>query len=169
MSDNGRIVAFLTHATNLSKKPPDTNHQPDVMVRDMSTGRTVRVDIGLAGRQANGASGCPDISGDGRYVAYQSKASDLVKGDTNHAIDDFVYDRITHRLRRVDVSTAGLQGARSTKEHADSLTSPPSLLTHGCYVAFASAQSGLVAGDNNVLSATCSCGRAWGTERAGSA
>ena len=148
MSDNGQIVAFLSQATNLSKLP-DTNHQPDVLVRDMATGHTVRVDIGLGGRQANGASGCPSVSGDGRYVAYQSKASDLVAGDTNHAIDDFVYDRVTHRLHRVDVSTAGHQGVRSTRPHADSLTSPPAISMHGCYVAFSSAQSGLVAGDTN--------------------
>jgi Tol biopolymer transport system component len=148
MSDNGQIVAFLTRATNLSKLP-DTNRQPDVLVRDMSTGHTVRVDIGLGGRQANGLSGCPSVSGDGRYVAYQSKASDLVEGDTNRAIDDFVYDRVTHRLHRVDVSTAGLQGTRSTRPHADSLTSSPAISMHGCYVAFSSAQSGLVAGDTN--------------------
>lgn len=148
MSDNGQIIAFLTRATNLSKLP-DTNQQPDVMVRDISTGHTVRVDIGLGGRQANAASGCPSVSGDGRYVAYQSKASDLVAGDTNHAIDDFVYDRLTHRLHRVDVSTSGRQGTRSTRPHADFLTSPPAISMHGCYVAFSSAQAGLVSGDTN--------------------
>jgi Tol biopolymer transport system component len=148
MSDTGQVVAFLSAATNLSRLP-DTNGRADVFVRDMSSGHTVRVDIGLGGRQANGASGCPTVSGDGRYVAYQSKASDLVRADTNHAIDDFVYDSATHRLRRVDVSTAGRQGTRSPRLRADSLTSPPALSMHGCYVAFASAQSGLVAGDTN--------------------
>jgi Tol biopolymer transport system component len=148
MSDNGRVVAFLSQATNLSRLA-DTNHQPDVLVRDMATGHTVRVDIGLGGRQANLASGCPSVSGDGRYVAYQSKASDLVTGDTNHAIDDFVYDRITHRLHRVDVSTADRQGTRSIRHHADFLNSPPAISLHGCYVAFASAQSGLVPHDTN--------------------
>lgn len=148
MSDNGQIVAFVTRATNLSKLP-DTNRKPDVMVRDMTTGHSVRVDLGLGGRQANGESGCPSVSADGRYVAYQSKAADLVAGDTNHAIDDFVYDRITHRLHRVDVSTAGRQGTRSTRPHADFLSSPPAISMHGCYVAFSSAQSGLVSGDTN--------------------
>jgi hypothetical protein len=59
---------------------------------------------------ANGVSYDPTISTGGRYVAFSSDASNLVAGDSNHARDVFVYDRVAQTLERISVSSAGVQG-----------------------------------------------------------
>ncbi|MBI5285723.1 MAG: thrombospondin type 3 repeat-containing protein, partial [Chloroflexi bacterium] len=86
-----RYVAFYSWATNLV--PGDTNGADDVFVRDRVTGATERVSADSAGTQGNGFSYSPSISGDGRYVAFYSWATNLVPGDTNGADDVFVRDR----------------------------------------------------------------------------
>ena len=63
--------------------PGDTNDADDVFVHDRETGTTERVSVASAGNQGNGDSDDPAISADGRYVAFQSFASNLVPGDTN--------------------------------------------------------------------------------------
>jgi len=81
ISADGRYVAFPSEASNLVAG--DTNGKPDVFVRDRVTGATTRVSVTNAGSQANGNSGRPAINADGRYVAFESDASNLVAGDTN--------------------------------------------------------------------------------------
>ena len=88
---NGRYVAFSSGATNLV--PGDTNAKEDVFVHDRKTGTTERVSVDSAGNQADDAASTPAITGDGRYIAFQSAASNLVPGDTNDAWDIFVRDR----------------------------------------------------------------------------
>ena len=90
ISADGRYVAFRSFATNLV--PGGTNGSEDVFVRDLRSGTTRRVSVAPGGRQANGESFTPAISADGRYVAFDSSASNLVPGDTNHASDVFVRD-----------------------------------------------------------------------------
>ncbi len=90
VSTDARYVAFFSQADNLV--PGDTNGQVDVFVRDMWLGITRRVSVGAGGQQANGACYNPTISANGRQVAYQSGATNLVSGDTNMAIDVFVAD-----------------------------------------------------------------------------
>ena len=93
-----------------------------------------------AGRQANHNAGGESISGDGRFVAFVSRA-DLVPGDTNRDFDVFVRDRRSGTTSRVSVSGTGAQAnARST--HA-------AISADGQYVVFESLASNLVAGDTN--------------------
>ena len=68
----------------------DTNLARDVFVRDLRTGITTRVSQGKGTLQANGPSYSAAISGDGRYVAFGSDATNLVAGDTNSFTDVFV-------------------------------------------------------------------------------
>jgi len=68
----------------------DTNENFDVFVRDRRTGTTRRVSLGSGGIQGNKASASPVISADGRFVAFNSDASNLVPGDTNDTSDAFV-------------------------------------------------------------------------------
>ena len=70
VSDNGRYVAFTSTATNLVTG--DTNGVQDIFVHDRQTGSTTRVSVGPSGVQANGASAGQSISGDGRFVSFQS-------------------------------------------------------------------------------------------------
>jgi hypothetical protein len=79
ISDGGRFVVFASAATNLVAG--DTNGMRDVFVRDTRTGATTRADLGPGGVQANGDSFGPvAISGDGRFVAFESDSSNLVPG-----------------------------------------------------------------------------------------
>src|SRR5262249_46227473 len=90
ISADGRFVAFTSFASNLVGG--DTNGRSDAFVHDLSTGVTERVSVNSAGHQANGGSGSESISADGRLVAFQSDASNLVGHDTNGAYDAFVRD-----------------------------------------------------------------------------
>jgi len=92
ISNYGRYVAFRSVASNLV--PDDTNGQWDVFVHDRHTGTTERVSVDGDGNQGNGDSGYGvAVSVDGRYVAFESEADNLVTGDTNAVGDAFVHDR----------------------------------------------------------------------------
>ena len=93
ISGDGRYVAFESEASNLVAG--DTNGGGDVFVHDRQTGATTRVSVSSTGEQADNSSGAAAISGDGRYVAFYSYASNLVAGDTNGMVDIFVHDRQT--------------------------------------------------------------------------
>lgn len=82
VSANGRFVAFHSFAFNLV--PNDFNGRRDVFVRDLQTGTTTLVSVKISGTgTGNGTSQKPTISADGRYVAFERDAGDLVPNDTN--------------------------------------------------------------------------------------
>lgn len=113
ISAEGRCVAFWSKAPNLI--PSDTNGMPDTFVRDTVTGAVTRVSIASNGTQGNLASHTPSISADGRYVAFESYASNLVPGDTNASEDLFLYGRLEidgpARAREILKIAGGLQSA----------------------------------------------------------
>ena len=139
ISPRGRYVAFISSASNLVAG--DTNHASDVFLRDRGAGLTSRVSVGPGGRQANGASDSPTtaVSANGRYVAFDSFASNLVAEDTNHANDVFVRDQVVGVTRRVSLGGAGRQA------NDDSYS--PSMSANGQYVAFHSYASNLAPND----------------------
>jgi Tol biopolymer transport system component len=139
ISADGRYVAFDSFASNLVAG--DSNGVQDVFVRDQVSGYTTRVSVGSGGAQANGVSISPAISADGRYIAYQSLASNLVAGDTNSKSDVFVHDRATGTTTRVSVATDGTQ--------ANNNSQLPAISADSRYVAFSSDANNLVAGDTN--------------------
>jgi Tol biopolymer transport system component len=146
ISANGRFVAFQSDASNLVAR--DTNHSVDVFVRDLATGKNSRVNVSSRGVQARGLSEStqPVLSLDGRFVAFESSATNLVRGDTNKLADVFVHDRRTGRTERVSVTSKGKQaGADRTNNGSNA----PSISGDGRYVAFHSADSNLVPGDTN--------------------
>ena len=136
ISDDGRRVAFVSTASNLV--PGDTNGVADVFVRDLRSGVTTRVSVDTAGRQAEGASDLPSVSHDGRYVAFESWAPNLVPGDTNGFLDVFVHDVRSGITRRVSVAAGGRQ--------ADQGGGRPLLSDSGRFVAFTSTSTDLVPG-----------------------
>jgi Tol biopolymer transport system component len=139
ISGNGRFVAFSSLASNLVSD--DTNGHWDIFVHDLKTKITERVSVASDGTEANGTSVQPFLSADGRLVAFQSSASNLVPDDTNGANDIFVHDRQTGTTERVSVAGDGTEG------NAGSLR--PSLSADGRHVSFHSNASNLVANDNN--------------------
>ncbi len=140
ISNDGRYVAFVSDASNLVAN--DTNNTTDVFMKDRQTGVTTRVSISSSGEQANGFSDFPlSISSDGRFVAFNSDASNLVANDTNNATDVFVHDNQTGVTERVSVASDGTQG--------DSTSFTPSISANGQFVAFTSHATNLVSGDTN--------------------
>ena len=139
ISLDGHDVAFQSHASNLVAN--DTNGCCDIFVRDRQTGQTLRASVASDGAQANGPSYWPSISADGRYVAFESNATNLVAGDTNGVSDIFLHDRETGETIRVSVAGDGAQ--------ADGASYWPSISANGWYVAFASSATNLVPGDTN--------------------
>jgi len=139
ISADGRFVAFDSRASNLV--PGDTNGKIDIFVRDRLNATIERVSVASNGVQADGDSDAVAISGDGRYVAFVSEASNLVAGDTNGVWDVFVRDRRAGTTLRVSVDSAGVQG------DANSLY--PAISRDGRIVAFSSFSHALVPGDTN--------------------
>jgi Tol biopolymer transport system component len=142
ISSDGRYVAFGSAATDLV--PSDGNSADDVFVRDLRAGTTTRVSVDLTGADADGPSFEASISGDGRFVAFASAASDLVPGDGNAAADVFVRDLQAGTTTRVSVDTTG--------GDPDGASDDPSISGDGRYVALTSVASDLVPGDGNSAS-----------------
>jgi Tol biopolymer transport system component len=140
ISANGRFVAFSSGASNLV--PGDTNGVADIFVHDQKTGTTTRVSVDSAGNEGNGDSFAPSISANGRFIAFQSDATNLVPGDTNSTFDVFVHDRKTGSTTRVSVDSAGNEG--------NDFSGGPSISADGRFVAFTSFASNLVPGETNL-------------------
>ena len=137
ISADGRFVAFTSAATNLVTR--DTNAHSDMFLRDTRAFQRERVSVSSAGDQGNDLSESASLSEDGRFVAFTSRATNLVPGDTNPNNDVFVHDRATGTTTRVSVSIAGSVPGRQLQPH---------LSADGRYVAFAS-NAVLVVGDTN--------------------
>lgn len=139
LSSDGRFVAFLSDASNLVLG--DTNATGDVFVWDRASGGVERVSMGSSGTEANDHCYAPSISGDGRFIAFFSGASNLVAGDSNAAFDVFVRDRTSAQTVRVSVDSSGAQGNLASLNAAIS--------SDGKLVTFESAATNLVPGDTN--------------------
>jgi Tol biopolymer transport system component len=112
ISDDGRYVVFESSGNDIV--PGDDNLADDVFVRDLVAGTTTRVSVGSAGVQGNGPSSVavaePCISGDGRFVAFYSLASNLASNDTNYYHDVFVHDRSNATTQCVSIGVNGNSG-----------------------------------------------------------
>lgn len=95
ISQNGRIIAFYSFASNLVAD--DTNDATDIFVHDRANGITTRISISSSGVQGDRYSFDPAISADGHIIAFNSDSTTFVSGDTNNLYDIFVYERF-HRF-----------------------------------------------------------------------
>jgi Tol biopolymer transport system component len=139
ISSDGKFVAFESWANNLVTG--DTNGYGDIFVHDTQTGETTRVSLDSSGGEANNNNFDPSISSDGRYVAFESLANNLVTGDTNGHSDIFVHDTQTGETTRVSVDSSGGE--------ANDDSFDPFISSNGRYVAFLSYAINLVTGDTN--------------------
>jgi Tol biopolymer transport system component len=114
LSEDGQRLAFYSFASNITAG--DGNGLWDIFVYDHSNGTRTRVSLTNGGGERNQGTEsasrvvAPAISGDGRYVAYSTTASNMVAGDTNGMQDVFVVDTQTGAVVRASVSSAGVQG-----------------------------------------------------------
>jgi len=100
-----------------------------------------RISLAPDGAEANGSSSAPDVSADGRYVAFHSDASNLVLDDTNGVSDVFRYDTVTGEMRRISVASDGTQANGGSFFNAMS--------ADGRFLAFSSEATNLVPNDTN--------------------
>lgn len=137
LSADGRFIAFTSSADNLV--PGDTNLVRDVFVHDRVTGKTELVSATSSGIPATGTppgSVHPQISANGRHVAFVSYATDLVPGDSNLAADVFVRDLVAGTIERVSVASGS-----DAQANADS--DSPSISRDGRVIAFRSEATNL--------------------------
>src|SRR5262249_13243314 len=108
ISADGRFVAFESGAGNLVADDGDSIN--DIFAHDRMSGATERSSVSSAGVPADSASFDPAISGDGRFVAFESRSVNLVPADHNSSNDIFVHDRETGLTERVSVDSSGVEG-----------------------------------------------------------
>ena len=112
LSADGRYVVFSSDADNLVFG--DNNGSEDIFVKDRFTSLTTRVSVSSSGAEGNGDSRFPTISDDGRYVTFDSLATNLVAGDTNGVRDIFRHDRQTGETVRISVATDGTEASEQS-------------------------------------------------------
>jgi Ca2+-binding RTX toxin-like protein len=133
-----RFVAF---STTQALVPQDLNPGPDVYVEDLLTGTVTLASTGTGGTPANGESYGNSVSLDGRYVVFQSYATNLVAGDTNGVADIFLKDLQTGVTTRISMAQDGTQ--------ANGANSAPVISADAQYVTFLSSASNLGPEDAN--------------------
>ncbi|BBO67536.1 hypothetical protein DSCA_14660 [Desulfosarcina alkanivorans] len=138
----GTDVAFSSGASNLTGS--DFNGKNDIFVYDWEHIAILRVSVDNRGTEGDGDSSDPVISAGGRHVAFASKATNLVAGDTNGNEDIFIFDRVSETIDRASVDNRGTEGDGDSRD--------PVISAGGRYVAFASEATNLVVGDTNGFS-----------------
>jgi Tol biopolymer transport system component len=138
ISAGGRYVAY---ASSTQGEYGDDNFLGDVFVLDTTTGAVEQVSVATDGTSGDAISSGPSISLDGRLIAFQSKASTFVAGDTNAFANIYVRDRVTGETRLVSKNTSG--------GPANNDSVGPAMVQDGSGVVFWSYASDLVVGDTN--------------------
>ncbi|MBK7641899.1 MAG: PD40 domain-containing protein [Planctomycetes bacterium] len=141
ISADGRYVAFHSIALNLAAG--DTDVLQDVFLRDRLAGTTELISVGLGGAQPDADCGWVSLSADGRFVVFESAATNLAPGDTNGVVDIFRVDRQSGSLERVDLGPSGVQS--NAPSYGGGVSAD------GRWVCFASSATNLVLGDTNAL------------------
>lgn len=139
ISDDGHFAAFSTGATDLI--PNDTNNAWDIVLVDLQSGDIELISMSSAGVQGNSGSSLPHLSANGRYVAFQSGATNLVSDDINTNSSIFVRDRTS--METLFVSPASDGGASNLA------ATVPRISADGRFVGFESPASNFVRGDTN--------------------
>jgi hypothetical protein len=139
ISADGGFIIFESHASNLVTD--DTNSVADIFLRDISNNITERISVSSTGMQANGSSTNSNISADGRFIVFQSNATNLVTGDTNGFSDVFIYDTDHQTTERISVTSTGAQ--------ANGVSYNPTISANGRYISFATDATNLLSGDTN--------------------
>ncbi|MFQ5509430.1 MAG: fibronectin type III domain-containing protein [Leptospirillia bacterium] len=142
ISSDGRYVAFQSYLDNVVAG--DTNGYSDVFVKDLASGIVARASVNALGAESNFHSGSSSLSGDGRYVAFTSRANNLVAGDNNGKTDVFIKDMVSGAIVRVVPSGVALE--------ADGDSDSPVMSANGTYLVFESSATNLVAADSNLVS-----------------
>lgn len=146
VSGDARAVVFMSQAINLLPGQGDVPGSMDAFVLDRATNAVSIVSHSAASTsRAVGVANVPNISADGAFIAFDSSATDLVVGqrDTNSASDAFVYDRVTARISLVSHTPT------DNTITGNAVSFFPVISSNGAAVAFSSAATNLVVGQND--------------------
>lgn len=146
VSTNGRFVAFESDATNLVRR--DRNRRRDIFLRDTKHRSTRRISLSTTNEEGSGASVLPTITPNGRFVAFASRADDLVAKNAQ-GLDVFVRDIRGGSTVLADVTSLGRPRSRELRKGIE--PGRPSLSADAGTVAFVSSASNLAGGDTNGL------------------
>ena len=138
-SADGRFVAFESLASNLVVG--DTNSWEDVFLHDRKTSTTERLSLSSQGTQADNFCVLPSLSADARFVTFESRATNLIAGDTNGIRDIYLHDRLAGLTERISVNNNGIQG--------NALSAHAVLSADGRHVAFYSISDNFLLSDSN--------------------
>lgn len=149
LSNDGRFVAFSSCGTNFTDEVTTLANR--IYLRDTKNNTTVWVSKNRFGLSPDSnPTRFVSISGDGRYVVYNSKDSDMVEGDTNDNFDVFCWDRLTDTTQLVSVKNGtDEEGKIYSGPGSGSGSSSGVISWDGRYVVFSSDFSDLVSGDTN--------------------
>src|SRR5262249_45875383 len=143
VSDDSLRLAFASYATDVIS--PDNNGTSDVFVRDLAAGTNILVSMGVNGQQASGGfSSTPVLSGNGRFVAFLSSATNLFNGQVNRPVD--VFGRDPHAGTNILVSASITPNRGGSGD-----LSSPLISADGRYVAFLSRATDLVVGSTGTF------------------
>ncbi len=137
LSRDGKWLVFSSNANNLVSDA--ISGKGDIYLVEIASGKISLVSGGLGGAAPQGFSSVPEISADGRYIAFTSSAANLAQGDSNNWVDVFVYDRVLGTTQLISKTTAGANGSSPMVSISGS----------GRFVAYATFASNLVSGDGN--------------------
>ncbi len=98
---DGATVVFESLASNLVTG--DNNNTSDIFLRDLTAQRTTRISVASDGGDANDASFRPAISGDGAFIAFCSRATNLVQNGGSRAASAFLFERATGKIARIPI------------------------------------------------------------------
>ncbi len=144
-SADGQKLVFVSHANNLVTND-DLGLWLDVFVRDLVTSNTMLVSVSANGTGgANWDANYPSVSANGQFIAFASRASNLVLGDTNDAVDVFVRDVVAGTTRLVSVDVNGNAPADPNLSSIIPLAENPMISADGRYVTFESRAATLTA------------------------
>ncbi len=143
ISGNGLYVVFESNANNLVLENglEDNGDYNDIFLRDLTTNKTRRVNLAYNGFQANSNSYNPKISSNGRYVVFESDATNLVLNDTNYDRDIFIKDLVDNTIQIVSLTADSYQ--------SNDYSYNPNISANGHYVVFESYADNLVPNDTN--------------------
>jgi hypothetical protein len=147
ISGDGRYVAFETSATNMVAG--GGNGMSQIYVRDLLAGETTQVSVANDGSSANGTCITTTISAGGRFVTFFSIASNLVPGATASGPQLFLFDRQSRAVELVSGTPDGSAPNGQALGGSGNYAGRASLSPDGNFVAFFSAASNLVPGDND--------------------
>ena len=142
ISEDGRFITFRSDASNLAPGGADTNAKRDTYLRDLQNNTTVLISVNQSGVSGNENSDSNSVSGDGRFVLFQSRATDIVGNDGNADADIFLRDTSNNTTRLLTVNRNGNNSAGGLSEF-------PAMSQDGSVASYSSYAPDIVAGDAN--------------------